>query len=59
MNDDLIKYNDDETVNVPFGHVAEWYISKHLVLKNISKVKKTLKFIKENIITVDRAEGSY
>src|SRR3989442_1561646 len=28
-NETLIQYNDDETVNVPFGRVAEWYISKH------------------------------
>ena len=31
-----IQYNDDNTVNVPFGHVAEWYIMDHPLLKNIS-----------------------
>ncbi len=25
----LIQYNDNDTVNVPFGRVAEWYILNH------------------------------
>ncbi|CAB4379278.1 unnamed protein product [Rhizophagus irregularis] len=31
----LIQYNDDNSVNVPFGRVAEWYIFNHPLLKNI------------------------
>jgi hypothetical protein len=34
MNESLIQYNDDGTVNVPFGQIAEWYISKHPLLKS-------------------------
>ena len=33
--ENLIQYNNDNTVNVPFGRVAEWYIINHPLLKNI------------------------
>lgn len=62
MNENLIQYNDDETVKVPFGRVAEWYISKHPMLKNIrlkcQSRKKTPGLIKQNIITVGRVDGA-
>jgi hypothetical protein len=32
----LIQYNDDDTVNMPFGRAAEWYISNHPLLKKYS-----------------------
>ena len=61
-NETLIQYNDDETVNVPFGRVAEQYISKHPLLKNIrlkcQSRKKTPELINQNIITVGRVEGA-
>ncbi|CAG8774779.1 16402_t:CDS:1, partial [Funneliformis caledonium] len=31
----LIQYNNANPVNVPFGCVAEWYISNHPLLINI------------------------
>ncbi|GET55934.1 hypothetical protein RhiirA1_472929 [Rhizophagus irregularis] len=58
----LIQYNDDGTVNIPFSQIAEWYISKHPLLKSTrlkcQSRKKTLDLIKQNIITVSRIEGA-
>ncbi|CAB4393997.1 unnamed protein product [Rhizophagus irregularis] len=52
----LIKYNDDDTLNMPFSHVAEWYISNYPLLKNIrlkcQSRKKTSELVNENIISV-------
>src|SRR3954447_16940841 len=60
--ENLIQYNDDDTVNVPFGRVAEWYTSNHLLLKNIKlksqSRKNTFELVKKNIITVSRVEGA-
>ncbi|PKB98210.1 hypothetical protein RhiirA5_431742 [Rhizophagus irregularis] len=58
----LIQYNDDGTVNIPFSQIAEWYISKHPLLKSTrlkcQSRKKTLDLIKQNIITVSHIEGA-
>jgi hypothetical protein len=60
--ENLIQYNDDDTVNVPFGRVAEWYISNHPLLKNIrlkcQSRKNTSDLVNKNIITIDRVEGA-
>ncbi|RIB28900.1 hypothetical protein C2G38_2156710 [Gigaspora rosea] len=61
--DHLIKYNDDDSsVSVPFGRAAEYYISKHPLLKNIRlKARSRLRtpqLIKEGIITLKRVEGA-
>jgi hypothetical protein len=58
----LIQYNDDDTVNMPFGRAAEWYISNHPLLKNIrlkcQSRKKTPELIKADIISISRVEGA-
>ena len=60
--ENLIQYNDDDSINVPFGHAAEWYISNHSLLKNIrlkcQSRKKTSELVNENIITINRVEGA-
>ena len=60
--ENFIQYNDDDTVNVPFGRAAEWYISNHSLLKNIrlkcQSRKKTSELVNENIITINRVEGA-
>ncbi|CAG8539081.1 11529_t:CDS:2 [Diversispora eburnea] len=61
--DNLIKYNDDDSsVSVPFGRAAEWYISKHPLLKNIRlKARSRLRtpqLLKEGIISIKRVEGA-
>lgn len=58
----FIQYNDDGTVNVPFGRVAEWYIENHSILKGFrlkcQSRKRTPDLIKEGIITISRVEGA-
>src|ERR1044071_9263760 len=58
----LIQYNDDNSVNVPFGRVAEWYISNHPLLKNIhlkcQNRRRTTELIKADIISINRVEGA-
>ncbi|PKY61806.1 hypothetical protein RhiirA4_432072 [Rhizophagus irregularis] len=58
----LIQYNDDNSVNVPFGRVAEWYIFNHPLLKNIrlkyQSRKRTPELIKADIIKICRVEGA-
>ena len=34
--ENLIQYNNDDTINIPFGCVAKWYISNHLLLKTLN-----------------------
>ncbi|GBB97117.1 hypothetical protein RclHR1_02920002 [Rhizophagus clarus] len=57
-----IKYNNDGSVNVPFGRAAEWYISnvnllKNYRLKNQSR-QVTPKLVKAGILTVERVQGA-
>jgi hypothetical protein len=57
-----IKYNDDDSVNVPFGRAAEWYISNANLLKN-HRLKNqsrqvTSKLVKAGILTVERVQGA-
>jgi hypothetical protein len=57
-----IQYNEDNSVKVPFGRAAEWYISNHPLLKN-RRLKSqsrlyTSELIKEGYITVQRVEGA-
>ncbi|CAB4395224.1 unnamed protein product [Rhizophagus irregularis] len=57
-----IKYNDDGSVNVPFGRAAEWYISNANLLKN-HRLKNqsrqvTPKLVKAGILTVERVQGA-
>ena len=58
----LIQYNDDNTVNIPFGRVAEWYIVNHLLLKNIrlkcQTRRETAGLVKAGIINISRVEGA-
>jgi hypothetical protein len=36
-----IQYNEDNSVKVPFGHAAEWYILNRSLLKKLTfKVSK-------------------
>ncbi|GBC49009.2 hypothetical protein GLOIN_2v1542684 [Rhizophagus irregularis DAOM 181602=DAOM 197198] len=52
-----IKYNDDGSVNVPFGRAAEWYISNANLLKNYRLKNQsrqvTPKLVKAGILTVE------
>ncbi|GBB98656.1 hypothetical protein RclHR1_03290014 [Rhizophagus clarus] len=57
-----IQYNEDNSVKVPFGHVAEWYISYHSLLKN-RRLKSqsrlyTSELVKEGYIAIQRVEGA-
>ena len=57
-----IQYNEDNSVNVPFGRAAEWYIANHSLLKN-RRLKSqsrwyTSEFVKEEYITLQRVEGA-
>ncbi|CAB5217590.1 unnamed protein product [Rhizophagus irregularis] len=67
MNSDsfenFIQYNTAEnSVSVPFGRVAEYYLKNHPLLKNIrlksQSRKKTPELIKEELILVERVEGA-
>jgi site-specific DNA-adenine methylase len=55
--ENLIQYNDDNTVNVPFGRVAEWYTSNHLLLKSIKlksqSRKNTSELVKISLLLVE------
>ncbi|RHZ89429.1 hypothetical protein Glove_14g63 [Diversispora epigaea] len=57
-----IIYNSDNTVSIPFGRVAEWYLLKHPLLKDTRlKSQSRLKIprlIKEEIIELDRVEDA-
>ena len=57
-----IQYNEDDSVNVSFGRVAEWYIANHSLLKN-RRLKSqsrwyTSELVKEEYITIQRVEGA-
>src|SRR6185436_4010047 len=57
-----IIYNNDNTVSVPFGRAAEWYILQYPLLKN-TRLKSqsrlnTPQLIKEQIIKLRRVEGA-
>ena len=57
--ENFIQYNTAEnSVNVPFGRVAEHYLKNHPLLKNIrlksQSRKKTSELIKEGIISIER-----
>ena len=59
----LIEYNVEEnSVNVPFGRVAEYYLKNHPLLKNIrlkcQSRKRTPELVKAGIISVERVEGA-
>jgi len=60
--ENLIQYNNDDTINIPFGRIAEWYISNHLLLKNIKlkcqSRKNTSELVKKYIITISLVEGA-
>ncbi len=60
--ENLIQYNDDNTVNVPFGRVAEWYILNNPLLKDIrlkcQSRRRTSELVKENLISVNRVGGA-
>lgn len=57
----LIQYNEN-SVNIPFGRVAEYYLKNHPLLKNTrlkyQSRKKTPDLIKKGIISVKRVEGA-
>ena len=57
-----IQYNEDNSVNVPFGRAAEWYIANHSLLKN-RRLKSqsrlyTSELVKEGYIIIQRVEGA-
>ncbi|PKB97279.1 hypothetical protein RhiirA5_468619 [Rhizophagus irregularis] len=60
--EDFIQYNNDNSVNVPFRRVAEWYIVNHPLLKNVrlkcQTRRETSGLIKSDIINVNRVEGA-
>ena len=61
--ENFIQYNTAEnSVNVPFGRVAEYYLKNHPLLRNIrlksQSRKKTSILIKEGIILIERVEGA-
>ena len=61
--ENLIQYNTAEnSVNVPFGRTAEYYLKNHPLLKNIclksQSRKKTPELIKEGVISIERVEGA-
>jgi hypothetical protein len=59
-----IQYNNDNenSVNVPFDRVAEWYLANHSLLKDrhlkCQSRLYTSNFIKDGIINVERVEGA-
>ena len=57
-----VQYNKDNSVRVPFGRTAEWYIANHLLLKDrYLKCQSRLytpSFVKEGIINIERVEGA-
>jgi len=58
----LIEYNIKEnSVNVPFGQVAEYYLKNHSLLKNIrlkcQSRKRTPELVKAGIISVEHVKG--
>ena len=60
--DSQIKYNDDGSVDVPFGRAAEWYLTNVQILKNYRLKNQsrqvTPKLVKTGIITVERVKGA-
>ncbi|PKY50959.1 hypothetical protein RhiirA4_467742 [Rhizophagus irregularis] len=59
-----IQYNNDteNSVNVPFGRISEWYLANHPLLKDrrlkcLSRLY-TSGLVKEGIINVQRVEGA-
>ena len=57
-----VQYNEDNSVRVPFGRTAEWYIANHPLLKD-RRLKcqsrlYTPSFVKEGIINIERVEGA-
>ncbi len=61
--ENFIQYNTAEnSVNVPFGRVAEYYLKNHPLLRNIrlksQSWKKTFTLIKEGIILIERVKGA-
>ena len=63
--EDLVQYNEDNSVNIPFGRTAEWYINNiinHPLLKNIclrcQTQRKTSELIKKGLISISRVEGA-
>jgi len=60
--ENLIQYNDDNTVNIPFGRVAEWYILNNPLLKDIrlkcQSRRRTSELVKENLISINRVGGT-
>ncbi len=57
-----IQYNEDNSVKVPFGRAAEWYIANHPLLKNrrlkCQSRQYTPGLVKKGIINVERVEGA-
>ena len=59
--EDQIKYNNDGSVNVPFGCAAEWYLESVHILKNCrlkNQSKQTTKLVKAEILTIERVQGA-
>ncbi|CAG8766440.1 3342_t:CDS:2, partial [Funneliformis caledonium] len=57
-----IIYNDDNSINLSFGHAAEWYLTnipllQNYRLKNQSR-QVTPKLVKNSILTIERTQGA-
>jgi len=57
-----VQYNEDNSVRVPFGRTAEWYIANHPLLKDrclkCQNRLYILSFVKEGIINIERVKGA-
>jgi hypothetical protein len=57
-----IKYNNDGSVNVPFGRAAEWYLANVPILENCRLKNQsrqiTPSLVKTGILTVERVQGA-
>src|ERR1043165_9871050 len=60
--EEQVKYNNDGSVNVPFGRAAKWYLASVPILENCRlknqsrQVTSTL--VKAEILTVERVHGA-
>ncbi|CAG8654726.1 4377_t:CDS:10 [Funneliformis caledonium] len=60
--EEQVKYNNDGSVNVPFGRAAEWYLANLPILENCRLKNQsrqiTPALIKAGIITIERVQGA-
>ena len=58
--EEQVKYNNDGSVNVPFGRAAEWYLANIPILENCRLKNQsrqiTPALIKAGILTIERVQ---